>query len=62
MKFVDLFIQKPLYNNNNGQDKFIYPIKPNPVLSDFIGVNQTIGSRMNGEFFWKYISAQALIQ
>ena len=54
------FIQKPLYNNNNGQDKFIYPIKPNPVLSDFIGVNQTIGSRMNGEFFWKYISAQAL--
>jgi len=54
------FEQKPLYNNNNGIDKFIYPIKPNPILSDFIGINLGRGSRMNGEFFWKYISAQAL--
>jgi hypothetical protein len=53
------FEQKPLYNNNNGHQKFIYPIKPNPVLSDFMGVTQAIGSRMDGEFFWKYISAQA---
>jgi hypothetical protein len=54
------YSQRPLYNNNNGHEKFIYPIKPNPVLSDFIGVSQSIGSRMSGEFFWKYISAQAI--
>jgi len=54
------FTQKPLYNNNNGQEKFIYPIKPNPVLSDFIGASQSIGSRMSGEYFWKYISVQAM--
>lgn len=55
------YLEKPLYgNNNDGKNLFIYPIKPNPVLSDFIGINQTIRSRMNGEYFWKYISEQAM--
>lgn len=51
--------QLPFYLNRQPTNTFIYPIKPNPDLTAFIGVDTGIGNRLNGEFFWKYISKVA---
>jgi len=40
--------------------KYIYPIKINPHIDEFIGVNLRPGNKLNGEYFWKHMSAEAL--
>jgi hypothetical protein len=40
-------------------EKYIYPIKVSPHFDDFTGVTN-IGSKLNGEYFWKHISAEVL--
>ncbi|NBO99873.1 MAG: hypothetical protein EBU90_07060 [Proteobacteria bacterium] len=41
--------------------KYVYPIKVNLHFQDFTGVNQNRYSRLEGEYFWKYMSEEALI-
>jgi len=42
------------------RNKYLYPIKINPHIDEFIGVNVGVGSRLTGEYFWKHMSAEAL--
>jgi len=39
--------------------KYIYPIIMSPHLHDFAGITRS-GSKLNGEYFWKHMSAEAL--
>jgi len=39
--------------------KYIYPIRMSPHINDFCGIT-TPGSKLNGEYFWKHMSAEAL--
>lgn len=39
--------------------RYIYPIKVSPHFNDFTGVTSS-GSKLNGEYFWKHISAEVL--
>jgi hypothetical protein len=49
-----LYLSIPVYTD------FIYPIKPNAIFNQFTGVNTGQGNRLNGEYFWKYISKKAM--
>lgn len=40
--------------------KFIYPIRPNPILTQFTGVNNPFADKLNGSYFWKFISREVL--
>lgn len=40
-------------------DKYIYPIRMSPHVDAFAGFGQS-GSKLNGNYFWKYISAEVL--
>ena len=48
-----------LYLGKRTADKYIYPITVSPHFDDFIGLTTT-GSKLNGEYFWKHMSSQAL--
>lgn len=48
-----------LYFGKKKYDRYIYPIKISPHIDDFSGVTTT-GSKLNGEYFWKHMSAEAL--
>ena len=50
---TSLFFGKDICN------RYIYPIKLSPHIADFIGVADN-GSKLNGEYFWKFMSAEAL--
>lgn len=52
--------EQSLYFGKKILDKYIYPIKVNPHLDDFIGFNLRPGNKLNGEYFWKHMSAEAL--
>lgn len=54
------YTELPLYLQQRGTNKFIYPIKPNAVLSEFVGVNPMHAKKMQGEHFWKFISKKAM--
>lgn len=41
--------------------KYIYPIKISPHIDEFIGYNLPPGNKLNGEYFWKHMSPQALM-
>jgi len=55
---------RDLYTATAEGIKFIYPIKPNPALLNFIGVNNPSnnGNKVAGDFFWKFISQKALTE
>lgn len=40
--------------------KFIYPIRPNPIITQFSGMNNILHDKLNGEYFWKFISREVL--
>lgn len=40
-------------------NKYIYPIRVSPHLDDFAGFAR-VGSKLNGDYFWKHISAEVL--
>jgi hypothetical protein len=52
--------ENSLYFGKKTTSKYIYPIKISPHIDDFIGVNLPSGSKLNGEYFWKHMSAEAL--
>lgn len=53
-----------LYLTTREGKKFIYPIKPNPTLLNFCGINNegNNGNKVAGDFFWKFISQKALTE
>lgn len=40
-------------------NKYIYPIRMSPHIDDFAGFSR-VGSKLNGDYFWKHISAEVL--
>jgi hypothetical protein len=44
----------------NPNKKFIYPIRPNPIFTQFTGVDNVIADKLNGSYFWKFISREIL--
>ena len=46
------------------QKKFIYPIKPNPIFQNFCGIvnHGNDGTKISGDYFWKFISKRALTE
>ena len=42
------------------QKKFIYPIRPNPIFSQFTGVGNGFADKLNGSYFWKFISREVI--
>lgn len=51
--------ENSLYLGKKYINKYVYPIKLTPYIDNFVGVAQT-GSKVNGEYFWKHMSAEAL--
>lgn len=54
-------IEDSLYFGKRKTEKYVYLIKITPHLEQFTGVNTGIGNKLNGEYFWKHMSAEALI-
>jgi hypothetical protein len=52
--------EESLYLGKFSHDRYIYPIKINPHIDEFIGVNLKPGNKLNGEYFWKHMSSEAL--
>ena len=52
--------ENSLYFGKQIYKKYIYPIKITPHIDEFIGVNLKAGNKLNGEYFWKHMSAEAL--
>lgn len=57
--FLELY-ENSIYFGKKNTSKYIYPIKISPHIDDFIGVDLRAGSKLNGEYFWKHMSAEAL--
>ena len=53
-------VENSLYFGKRQVNKYIYPIKIGPHLHEFVGVNLRPGNKLNGEFFWKHMSDEAL--
>jgi hypothetical protein len=56
--FVDID-EDALYLGKGRRNKYIYPIKMSPHFEPFAGYAEP-GSKLNGEWFWKNMSAEAL--
>jgi hypothetical protein len=54
------YVEDSLYIGRKYLNKYIYPIKITPHIDKFVGVNLKGGDRLNGEYFWKHMSAEAL--
>lgn len=52
--------ENSLYFGKKQCQKYVYPIKITPHIDNFIGVNLGEGNKLNGEYFWKHMSAEAL--
>jgi hypothetical protein len=52
--------EESLYFGKNIYKKYIYPILISPHFSEFTAVNITQFPKLNGEYFWKHMSAAAL--
>ena len=48
-----------VYFGKQKRDKYVYPIKITLHFEKFTGTDD-VGSRLNGEYFWKHISEEAL--
>jgi len=57
-KIESVFLGKPKGENSQFK-RYVYLIRITPHLDMFTGV-APIGSKMNGEYFWKHMSAEAL--
>lgn len=58
----DSFVERnvnSLFIGKRTTNKYIYPITVSPHIDDFAGMTSK-GSKLNGEYFWKHMSAQAL--
>lgn len=53
-------IEDSLYFGKRKYAKYIYPIKVPPHFDKFTGYNVSDYPRMNGEYFWKHMSQEAL--
>ena len=53
-----------LYLTTKEGKKFIYPVKPSPTLLNFCGISNegNNGSKVAGDYFWKFISKKALTE
>ena len=47
------------FGKRNNTKKYIYPIRMSPHVDNFVGAGVS-GSKINGEYFWKHMSAAAL--
>jgi hypothetical protein len=56
---VEIYKDSIYFGKRRGQNRYIYPIKVTLHFERFTGVDQ-VGSKLNGEYFWKHISAEAL--
>lgn len=54
------YTENALYFTQRNSNGSIYPIKPNAVLGEFIGINPGYSKKMQGEYFWKFISKKAM--
>lgn len=48
-----------LYLGKQKYQKYIYPVSVSPYLNEFVG-NDRPGSKLNNDYFWKYMSNAAL--
>jgi hypothetical protein len=53
-------IEESLYLGKTKYQRYIYPIKVPPHFDKFTGYNISDCPRLNGEYFWKHMSAEAL--
>ena len=53
-------VENSVYFGKKQVNKYIYPIKTGPHLHEFIGINLRPGNKINGEYFWKHMSEEAL--
>lgn len=54
------FQENSLYFGKQQTTKYIYPIKVSPHIDSFIAYDLPPGDKLNGEYFWKHMSAEAL--
>lgn len=52
-------IDESLHIGRQKYNKYIYPVRMSPHINDFCG-SPSYGSKLQGEYFWKHMSAQAL--
>jgi len=56
---IDVIESSVYYGKKKGHKKYIYSIKVTPHFTKFTGKDWS-GSKLNGEYFWKHISAEVL--
>lgn len=49
-----------LFRINKSGQNFIYPVKSSPQFSNFIGLGNGVPDKVQGNYFWKYMSKEAL--
>lgn len=54
------YVEDSVYFGKRTYSKYVYPIKITPHIDDFIGANLKPGNKLNGEYFWKHMSAESL--
>ena len=53
------YIEDSVFYGKKRFNKYIYPIRISPYIDDFIGTGP-VGKKINGEYFWKNMSAESL--
>lgn len=53
-------VEESLYFGKKKYNKYIYPILLSPHFDEFTGVNLVGFPKLNGEYFWKHMSTEAL--
>jgi len=53
-------VEESVYFGKKMYPKYIYPILVSPHFDEFTGVNVQNYPKLNGEYFWKHISAEVL--
>jgi len=54
------YVESSVLFERNTNKKFIYPIRPNPIFSQFTGVGNGFADKLNGSYFWKFISREVI--
>jgi hypothetical protein len=58
---LELYEEAIVFGKKNCRDKYIYPIRLSYNLSEFAASDLPNGVKLNGEYFWKCMSAEALL-
>lgn len=58
---LDILEESIYFGKKQGITKYVYPIRITPHFDFFAGSELRVPRKLNGEYFWKYMSAESLM-